>query len=261
MSQGIGIGFGIGFGGIGGGESNAFSPTNIPNLELWLEADFGTYSDTGTTPTTNGGNVKQWNDRSGNGRHVIAPAGRIPTLNTTGGGNSKPGIVFEGVTLKPYFDVPNFMTGFTAGEAFVVIKLNNDPPALVAQSGLDKTGNTANVTLYPQTSGVIADSFGRTTRIASAGDPAPGILTNWHIYDRISTATEWTSILNGTQLFTTGTNTVGWNTAPRIGGDTTAGSYIDGILCAWILFSRKLTTSEQTSMKNYLATKYAITVA
>lgn len=242
--------------------NTGFSPSNLSGLELWLEADFGTYSDTGTTPTTNGGNVKQWNDRSGNGRHVVAPAGRIPTLNTTGGGNSKPAIVFEGVTLRPYFDVPNFMTSFTAGEVFVVTKLNNDPPGSNAQAGLDKTGSTANVPLYPQTgTGVIADSFGSDTRKNSAGNPAPGILTNFHIYNRISISGEWTSNLNGTQLYNTGTNTVGWNTAPRIGGDTTAGSYLDGIMCAWILFSRKLSTAERTSMKNYLATKYAITVA
>jgi hypothetical protein len=170
--------------------------------------------------------------------------------------------VFEGVTLRPYFDVPNFMTGFTAGEVFVVTKINNNPPASAVQSGLDKTGSTANIPLYPQTSGVVADSFGTDTRKNSAGNPEPdSLLTNFHIYNRISASGEWTSNLNGTQLFTTATNTVAWNTAPRIGGDTTAGSYLDGIMCAWILYSRKLSTAERSNVKNYLATKYAITVA
>lgn len=43
------------------------SSTNV----LWLGADHGTFSNAGTTPATNGQNVQQWNDRSGNGRHAI----------------------------------------------------------------------------------------------------------------------------------------------------------------------------------------------
>jgi hypothetical protein len=48
-----------------GGVGN--SSTNV----LWLSADYGVYSDAGTTPATNGANVRQWNDRSGNGKNAI----------------------------------------------------------------------------------------------------------------------------------------------------------------------------------------------
>lgn len=40
------------------------------NNVLWLSADHGTFSNAGSTPATNGQNVQQWNDRSGNGRHA-----------------------------------------------------------------------------------------------------------------------------------------------------------------------------------------------
>lgn len=40
------------------------------NNVLWLSADHGTFSNAGSTPATNGQNVRQWNDRSGNGRHA-----------------------------------------------------------------------------------------------------------------------------------------------------------------------------------------------
>ena len=40
------------------------------NNVLWLSADHGAFSNAGTTPATNGQNVRQWNDRSGNGRHA-----------------------------------------------------------------------------------------------------------------------------------------------------------------------------------------------
>jgi hypothetical protein len=48
-----------------GGVGN--SSTNV----LWLSADYGVYSDAGVTPATNGANVRQWNDRSGNGKNAI----------------------------------------------------------------------------------------------------------------------------------------------------------------------------------------------
>ena len=43
---------------------------NASNNVLWLSADHGVYSNSGTTPAINGQNVQQWNDRSGNGRHA-----------------------------------------------------------------------------------------------------------------------------------------------------------------------------------------------
>lgn len=42
------------------------SATNV----LWLSADRDVFSDAGTTAASNGNNVQQWNDRSGNGRNA-----------------------------------------------------------------------------------------------------------------------------------------------------------------------------------------------
>ncbi len=51
-------------------------PSDFAGLQLWLKADEGVYSDSGTTPATNGAVVAQWNDASGNARD----AARIGTL-------------------------------------------------------------------------------------------------------------------------------------------------------------------------------------
>lgn len=57
---------------------------------LWLDA-----ADSSTI-TLNGSTVSQWNDKSGNSRHVSqATAGQQPTWNATGL-NSKPTLVFDG---------------------------------------------------------------------------------------------------------------------------------------------------------------------
>lgn len=68
----------VGFGQTGpGGVGN--SSTNV----LWLSADYGVYSDAGVTPATNGVNVRQWNDRSGNGKHAVeTTVGNQPNYQT-----------------------------------------------------------------------------------------------------------------------------------------------------------------------------------
>jgi hypothetical protein len=43
--------------------------TSTDNV-LWLKADQGTFNNAGTTPSTAGGAIQQWNDQSGNGINV-----------------------------------------------------------------------------------------------------------------------------------------------------------------------------------------------
>lgn len=47
-----------------------YQPSDFSGLQLWLKADEGIYRDAGTTPVTNSSVVAQWNDWSGNSRHV-----------------------------------------------------------------------------------------------------------------------------------------------------------------------------------------------
>lgn len=51
----------------------AFDPTTLPNLALWLDA-----SDAASI-TSSSGLVSQWDDKSGNGRHVTASSTARPT--------------------------------------------------------------------------------------------------------------------------------------------------------------------------------------
>jgi hypothetical protein len=76
----------------------AFSPRDLPGILAWYDATQGVYSDLGTTPTVNGGNVLQWNDLSGNNYHLTQPTlptSQInpPVYNTTGF-NSLPTLEF-----------------------------------------------------------------------------------------------------------------------------------------------------------------------
>jgi lysophospholipase L1-like esterase len=73
----------------------AFSPNQLPNLQLWLDPSKGTYQDTGlsTHATTQGATVNGWADQSGNGNNATYSSGGTLQLGANGI-NSKPALSF-----------------------------------------------------------------------------------------------------------------------------------------------------------------------
>jgi hypothetical protein len=94
-------------------------------------------------------------------------------------------------------------------------------------------------------------------------NPTPS-LTSWRLYDAISISSEWTARLDGTQIYTTGTNTV-TTTGNRFIGKSeypTGGPfYLKGYIAEVIFYKAKVGTSDLASIKTYLANKYALTFA
>ena len=74
----------------GGVAAVPWTPADLPDLALWLDADDA------STITLNGSNVSQWDDKSGNGNNVAqATATNQPTY-TASGLNGKPVLTFDG---------------------------------------------------------------------------------------------------------------------------------------------------------------------
>lgn len=93
---------------------NLWTPERI-DTALWLDAADA------STITLNGSNVSQWDDKSGNSRHVSqASAIRQPTYNATGL-NSKPTIDFDGSN-----DFPKNATFQPAGAVSCFLVFNRD---------------------------------------------------------------------------------------------------------------------------------------
>lgn len=79
-----------------GGKPPGAAPSDIAGLKFWLDAAVGCYSDAGSTPSTDTGVVQQWNDQSGQNRHVSQTvAGYKPTWQQTGI-NGRPCVRFDG---------------------------------------------------------------------------------------------------------------------------------------------------------------------
>ena len=87
--------------GIAGMSSDALGQTGPGGVgdastnKIWLTANDSAYSDAGTTPSTNGGSIQEWHDRSGNGNDATqTTAGSQPTL-VTGSMNGQSVVSFD----------------------------------------------------------------------------------------------------------------------------------------------------------------------
>lgn len=234
-------------------KASAFDPLDLSPV-LWLKADAGTYqSSGGSAATADTDPVGQWQDQSGNARHFEqATAGRRPQLRT-GVQNGLP--VVRGDGSDDYLIGPDFLTGFTVGEIYLVVKAAADPPSSEFESGLYDFGSAAVSTHYPYTDNTVYDDFGTNTR-KSTGNPSLS-LGSFRVYNVVSTASEWTSYLDGVQHYTTGTNTVGWTTEPRLfrAVDT---YYFKGDIGEVLLFSSALSAGDRTDLLGYLQDRWGL---
>jgi hypothetical protein len=99
------------------------------NLKAWYSAaDITTlFSDAGTTQITDGGNVYQWNDKSGNGRHLTqATLANRPAYDATGIDAIRPGVTFTAANAD---SMTAALGGLTSQVTIYVVVLVNSASA------------------------------------------------------------------------------------------------------------------------------------
>ena len=197
-----------------------------------------------------GSNIIQWDDSSGNGYHITCSFGNFPRLETSGV-NGKPAVRFDGF----YFNyVPDLFSGLTEGEAFMVLKADNDP-GVGTTMGLWEFPRNDDNTAYPYTDGVVYDGFMTTAR-KTLGNPSTDLET-WHVYNSTSQASNYVARFNGTVLFSTAANTVKTTGARILGGGSSIYAWY-GYIAELIIYDHGLTAGERTNVHLYLNDKYAL---
>jgi hypothetical protein len=231
------------------------------NLSMHLRADLGTWQDTaGTTTaaTSNGDPVGRWADQSGNGRHLndnsntsYRPALQNSVIN------GHPVIRFNGSSHGLY---NANLSVLTAAEVFIIVKVDTDPPGSGGATGFWDFGNAGSDTHFPWTDGVIYDHFGTNAR-KSTVDPTPSLSASFRLYNVVSTSSEWTSFLDGTQLYTTGTNGVAFRTDCSLGSNRSRTYFLDGDIAELVIYSAKLSAGDKADAEAYFADRYGLTIA
>lgn len=234
-------------------------PGGVANCILWVRA-----RDLALTHV-NGDTVGSWYDQSGSANHGSDSAATTkPTFVTNVFGNSQPGVHFSGGFIR--FQYAQF-SGLTQGEAFVVMKRDTSPPPNTGARGFwyfsNDSVNPAQVPTPVASGAVIWDNFGTTATKNTGVAFSPG--TSPAIYNVLSATNLWTINVNNSQVYTTATNTVGFNNGSSIaqlGADYNGGGsptyYYVGYFGELIVFSTVLSTTDRAIVYNYLSTQYAI---
>lgn len=230
--------------------------------ELWLKANNSQFSSTADDAQI----TTTWNDSSGNSRDATAVAAgspsTFPKFKLTAGPNSYPAIrLVASAAGDPggWFTLANFLTGFTAGEYFVVVKLDFSP---TVQDGATPLGDWCSGTddSYMTYTGdnKLYEQWGTTARkdaITISG------LDSWFVYNVRNAANAYSIWKDGSSLFSTGTNTVGWGTAPKVARVTGGPKHLRGLIAEIIFYSSVLSDSDRwDTVHTYLNNKYAFSL-
>lgn len=240
------------------------APTEISGCVLWLDGNDTAklWQDSGGTVAVaaDGDPVRLWQDKSGAGNHGTAAADANRPLYKTGVLGGKAVLLFDGT--DDYFNLVNGFTGLTAGEVFAVARKQADPAVSSAKSGFWGFGSdaTAEGEHVPFTDNNVYSAFGTDAR-KTVGNPAT-TLAQWNLIDVRSASGAWSWNLNTGSVFSTGVNTVGWRTTPRVGVSMNGGAlsyYMDGWFAEVIIYNSVLSAGDRAKVEQYLKTKWGLT--
>jgi hypothetical protein len=222
-------------------------PSSLSNLVRWYKAD-------AIVGLSDGDAVVSWTDSSSSAVNGTQSNASKKPIYKTGIVNSLPVVRFDG--SDDFLSIGN-LSALTAGEVFIVRKIDNDPPT-TGTGGIWYLGNSGGNSHVPEPSvGKIYEEFGTPSR-KDAIVYTPNSFTAWHIYNVYSALNDYQIFYNTTSLYTSSSNTVDFPAAAKLGEGLTGGICMDGDIAEFFLFSRKLTGTERGQMISYIQDKYAI---
>jgi hypothetical protein len=232
----------------------SFTPPTLPdgsaNYVMWCEARHlaGLSDNDPVSEFTNQINSNHWTG-----------SGSTRPLFKTNVLNGEPVLRFDGSDdfLQLATDI---LSGKSGGCVMVVLKVDNDPPGDVAQSGLwNMDGDTLNVVHYPWTNGQIYEAWGSTARKSTGVNT--GDLDSWHLYAVASQNSEFRVYIDGVDVYNTSSNTFssfthGVIALGRSGSGSGGEVYFDGDIAALIVLDDFPTDNDRNTIADYLAGIY-----
>jgi hypothetical protein len=241
---------------LAGGPPPAFPLSMGPTL--WLDMTDGSTlydSNVGGSLVALNGTIGRAEDKSGYGNNATqATAGFRPQwVNSLTTPTAKNIPLFDGT--DDFFTLPNFLSGTAISVLYVsrAARLSVVQGPVAGNFGSEFSASSASH--EPYSDGNIYSGFGSTLRKTI---PAPGGITSWHRSVIRSDSGAWNYWKGGVQVFTTGTNTVGLGTTPKLGlSISSAGNYYyQGRIAEIVVVPRYITTTEIAAWDTYTLAKY-----
>ncbi len=215
-------------------------PAAVTGLRLWLQAN-----------TLAPGAIGTWLDQSGRGKHATQSDPTKQPLVVANQLNGQPVVHFDGA--NDFFDLPDFMSGATEGEVFIILKAAQANASGV-NKGLWRMGMGGTGSYYPDNSGSIIEEFG-TDITKTVGNPNVPI-DQFELYNVSSATDAWTVRFNGIIAMTTSTNSVAFRSDPVLG--RSLAEFFAGDIAEIVVFDHALSPVERDTIVSYLNARYAL---
>jgi hypothetical protein len=232
-----------------------FSPADISNLYLWLDAD-----DASTFTYSSGVVISQWNDKSGNGRNATqATVSRQPTRAT-----SPARVVFDGsndvINTSATYDGNIFTT-------FVVCRFSSTTQQTLI--GFGTGGTQIYFPFYDGASGPKTFYLQTDAGFGTFSDTVPASSIEVEIrYDGTGStkADKMKFRYEGSDRTLSFTGSI-VTTLARSGQSTSLGAFntsaslpLNGYISEIVTYNKVLSGTELTQVRNYLGAKWGVTV-
>lgn len=238
------------------GTAAAFSPADIANLKIWLDANVGI--------TQSGGLVSQWDDQSGNNNHLTqGNSSQQPTYSATGFNGALPGVTFANASPNDrWLRVTNAAISSASLSVFMALRQTTAMPnnagflsCHAAGQGDDVSGGGLAIEHSGGNYRVQAGSYDRNGPSVILNTPTT---VSW-LFDG-STGTDFINFSVGssnthTETFGNTTFTVNIGSRPFAGN----GFGFNGELGEFLMYAGTLTAGEKSSLHTYLTNKWGVT--
>lgn len=243
------------------GAVTPFAPTDMAALKLWLKADSLSLNDADPVTT--------WADSSGLGNDVGQATAALKPLYKVNIVNGKPVVRYDGADDKLGSASVVGTTFFAASAATIWLVYNQPTAGTLARPiswGTNEVTNAVELLGHFSDNSFYFDYGDETANAAriSAAKPA-GWNTGFHIVELYRSGVTMTITIDGTVLVTSGA--ISDDLDPTVSavlyiGASPIGTSTNAIDMAEVVISNAAESAgNRTNMKNYLASKYAITVA
>ena len=202
--------------------------------------------------------VGTFTDRSSSAINATQSTGSKQPTFKTAQVNSLPAVQGDGVD-----DVMTMTSNPASGASAVTVmwvgKMAADPAASAASSAnlLGQFGTGANDHMTWIDGVCYLGLFSNSRK--TVGNITPNV-SQWHLYTIISKSGGWTMRVDGTQVFTTASNTVGIGSNPLLfSSQADAQTYFaSGLLAEVVIWNGELTGTDLTTEENGLKTQYGL---
>jgi hypothetical protein len=242
----------------------AFSPLDVANMTLWLDATTGLFDATtgGSAVTADASAVARWEDQSGNARHFTQATSNDRPVLKTSVLNSRNVIRFDGSNdkLTGGLALSNFVSA-SAHSVFVVGKA-----ASVATN--NTSFNYQNAAFYGDTGGYLSIFFRSTGLVGAynwdgtddAVTTSYAINTNAVFYSQLNGGSIRLRLNGGTEASASSGSTQVLTGTLELGRQFNNNSYcLNGDIAEVIFFNAALSATDREKIEGYLAHRWGLT--